>query len=210
MSLRGSRARRVRRRRTVDDPVRNAKYGCGCKGGGTVGDVGDGNWAFVSPPQMRQCWTASFLGAVYSFGIAHDNFKDAKDKICNGYGSFKGDLHEWVGDVGLICWKYKCKVGYFVANEDGSVDQAKCTPCNGLSDTVQGDTCWRVKCPDANSDIEAIKTGVLGKDLVIYNGKCMPVCDLQTAGQVYDDSDSTYISIKIKTKNAGAIGEKSN
>ncbi|MDR0741344.1 MAG: hypothetical protein LBF28_01050 [Rickettsiales bacterium] len=108
------------------------------------------------------------------------------------------------------CWARRCPEGsYFEGKSDGTVDYKKCISCNGLSQTSSKSDgiCWNILCGENEPDDTKSPTAgkKFGTEVVIWNGKCMPVCDLQTVGAMYG-GDSTYISIKIKSKNAGNIG----
>ncbi|MDR1207079.1 MAG: hypothetical protein LBK26_01550 [Rickettsiales bacterium] len=177
------------------DAVDGKNYGCNDSCGNP--EVQSGFWVFRTYPNMSTCVTHWW----------NDYWDDEETRYCGGWDTrcSKAGM-EQDADLGARCWKCKCPAGqYFKGNSDGSVNFDVCKGCNGISETVQGNICWDIICPSKTSgDLTYGMT--FGKDAIIWNGKCLPVCDLQTAGAVYNKSDSTYISIKFKTVNAGKIG----
>jgi hypothetical protein len=180
------------------DPIRNAYYGCGCKGGGTEGDVGNGSWVFCESGKMRRCKT----------GTWDDEFKVCEVKMCPGWYSgrignpsgFNAAIHEFTAEITDMCWKFKCRSGYFPF-ENGVLDKSKCVQCNAVNQTVQDGVCYTVDCPGITN----------GTHVVMDVGgvpKCVPVCDVTAARETYDESDPTKLTIKILQKNAGALGER--
>ncbi|MDR1338267.1 MAG: hypothetical protein LBJ73_04550 [Rickettsiales bacterium] len=176
------------------DPVRNIHAGCGCNGGGTQESHSQGGRVFCKAPETNFCRTK---------GV--DKWTGCETTWCpewEGQG-FNSATMEAVADVGRTCWKWKCRAGYFDTDTNGAISHNKCTPCTGVLDTIQGDTCWHIKCPDDFCE------GSLGSECVIYNQKCIPICDLQTAGAVYNNTDSTKLTIKFQVKGAGMLGKTS-
>ncbi len=179
-------------------------YGCACNGGGVQVQKSRGNRIFSPKPgkelQCGGCWL-----------FCNDRWKEIDGGWCNNISAINNS-----GNPDLItkmdearkCWTRTCPDGsYFTGNPDGKIDYSKCVKCTGMSQTVSDGVCWNVLCGSGNAQEDALTRGKrFGTEVVIYNGKCMPVCDLQTAGAVYDNADSTYIGIKIKSKSAGVVG----
>ena len=176
------------------DSVNGKTYGCDDSCGERVGN---GFVIFQAYPTVSRCKTKWH----------NDHWTGAYTQFCPGWEGRcnAGMLPD--PDTTARCWRCKCPEGtYFQGDINGKVDY-NCAPCTGLKKTIQGGVCWDLVCPEKTNGSPTYGMS-FGKDAVIWNGKCLPVCDLQTAGAVYS-SDSTYISVKIKTKNAAKIGEAS-
>jgi hypothetical protein len=182
-------------------------HGCACNGGGVDEQKSRGNEIISRNPgkryQCRGCWL-----------FCNDRWVEDDGGWCPSDPTLNSSNSNLVIVMNETkkCWTKRCPEGsYFAGSETGSVNYSNCVRCNGLSQTIAESegVCWDILCGENETKDSLTKGKKFGFEVVIYNGKCMPVCDVQTAGAIYDANDSTYISIKIKSKNAGEIG-KSN
>lgn len=177
------------------DVVDGVSYGC--DDGGCKKRVGKGFVIFQNYPKVSRCKTSWI----------NDRWSKSYDNYCPGWADRCKNGMVPDPDTTGKCWKCKCPEGtYFQGAIDGTVTYT-CASCSSLKTTIQGGVCWNMECPD-NSEGSPTKGMQFGRDAVIWNGKCLPVCDLKTAGTIYDTDDHTYIKIQIKSKNAGSIGEQ--
>jgi len=167
--------------RVTLDPIRNQRFGCSCsKDTGDITAMGRNSLIFAAAPGLMYCKDYRW------HHIDTGNNPPVSTGKCAGWEDFSSDKHEYVPNLEKVCWQFKCKVGYFNTDENGQLKKNECVPCNGLNDSIQGDTCMHVKCGgDAGY---GGCTGVLGKECMVYNSTCMPVCDMQMAAEKYDNN----------------------
>lgn len=180
-------------------------YGCQCNGGGVDEQKSKGNTIVGKNPGkgLRCVRDHKFIG--------YDDKWDEITMFCdettgNNFGN--NDLIIKMNET-RKCWEYRCPDSmYFEGKSDGTIDRSKCMACNGMGKSISDGICWDVPCGAGSGDTGALTRNLqFGTEAVIYNGKCMPVCDLKTSGAEYDATDSTCIKIKIKTVNAGSVGK---
>lgn len=177
-------------------------YGCACSGGGVNEQKSRGNTILAKNPgkilKCDGCWL-----------FCNDRWVQKDGGWCSNVPDQKLNANMIVVmDEARKCWTRRCPDNtYFVGTKDGGIDYSKCVQCTGTNQVAQDGICWNVPCGIGSGDTNPqTKDKVFGTEVVIFNGKCMPICDVQTSGAVYDTEDSTYISIKIMRENAGSVG----
>jgi hypothetical protein len=110
------------------------------------------------------------------------------------------------------CWRVQCPAGsYFQGDLEGKVDYSKCVSCTGTSNASDG-ICWNIQCGSGNdTENAATRNKKFGSEVVVYDGKCMPVCDVTAVGTVAvassdSDSDKTYMKVKIDNQSSNSLG----
>ncbi len=176
------------------------KWGCRCTGSNSLDE---GSLIVANDSLIVKC---------VSSGIFSSDKWEEVTPSCPGYEEDQMDKtkHTRYVDKVAKCWKFKCTTGYFMAKDDGTLDKNSCVPCTGISETKQGDTCFNIKCGSGNpaEDIST-RNKPFGSEVVIWNNKCIPVCDVKTAGAWYesgDTADKTKLTIRFQSANAGTVG----
>ena len=166
------------------------------KGAGTGAGVGAGTGAAIGSviPGIGTIIGAAIgatAGAITGAVGTANEAKKAGD-LLKSVG-FDSSLHEWIPNINQMCWDYKCRVGYFDTDpETSAVKTGSCVPCNGMTDTIQGNACMHVECGGGRGGCD----GEIGKDCVVYDGRCMKVCDVEKVAEQHDPGGYA-ISFKV-------------
>lgn len=169
--------------------------GCRCDGNADVYYVKGQKIMSSTPGKVWKCGGFSWQTTNYKWeeedgGICTN--EPAKDETGNSQLGY-------TMDEARKCWTLRCPTGtHLVADKDGKVDYSKCVS-DSANDNVVNGVGYSVPCGGSKDTNPLTKGKKYGTEVILFNGKCMPICGREVASTTYDTSNSTHISIKINS-----------